>query len=96
MTEHLRCIKKERDVLQRKYTDQEFLDNLLAWSSLSKPVYKSLSKIIRKDPIERIEGSCGTHKSLTPFYVRLKSGKILCKATSIHAYCKDLQEGHAC
>jgi len=72
-------------------TTQQILDLLLRDQSISKPVYQSLSKIVRQDDIRHIEGSCGKHKSLTPFSVRFASGKILCRANGIHEYAKELE-----
>lgn len=59
---------------------------LIEDGTLSKPVGESLIVINQFDEVICIEGSCGKHKSFTSFYVKLKSGRFLCRATEIHNY----------
>ena len=68
--------------------NQSVLDDLLAWEVISKPVHKSLCVLIRHDAIDYIEGSCGKHKSFTPFCIRFVSGRLECRPTGIKAYAK--------
>ena len=72
------------------YTE-EGLKTLMEWAILSKPVYKSLVVINRHDPIIRIEGSCGKHKSFFPFSVQFKNGGFRCSPTDIHEYAKNFE-----